>query len=211
MKLEKLKNQTSKLLFFDKNSLKLLEKDDNNLSANLKYWLKSGDLVALKKGVYIFKDKYDKERTKDDYLEYLANHLLEPSYLSLEYVLDKYQLLSEPARALTSISDKAARQFSNPLGTWRYYSLPVKLFTGYKIKYFQSQPVAVASKAKALFDFLYLRFRRGNEPTVKGFVALRLNWQNLGRQDRAELFSYFKLVPGQRWRELKKIIEKYAT
>ncbi|MEI6596972.1 MAG: hypothetical protein WCL13_02030 [bacterium] len=211
MKLEEIKNKTSKLLFFDKKSLKLLEKDDNNLNANLKYWLKIGDLVALKKGFYIFKDKYEKETAKDEYLEYLANRLLSPSYLSLEYVLNKYQLLSEPARVLTSISDKTAREFSNSLGTWRYYSLPAKLFIGYKIKYFKNQPIAEASKAKALFDFLYLRFRRGNEPAEKSLADLRLNLENINQKEKTELFSYFKLVPGKRWLELKKIIEKYAA
>jgi len=211
MKLEKLKNKVSKLLFFDKNSLKLLEKDDNNLSANLKYWLKSGDLIALKSGFYVLRDRYEKEETKGLYLEYLANRLLSPSYLSLEYVLDKYQLLSESARVLTSITDKVARKFSNSLGTWRYDSLPNKLFIGYKIKYFRNMPISEATKAKALFDFLYLRFRRGDEPTEKGLENLRLNWENLNQQDRIELFSYFKLVPGKRWLKLKKIIEKYVA
>lgn len=211
MKLKKLQDKTAKLLIFDKNSLKLLEKDDNNLSANLKYWLKSGDLIALKKGLYIFRDKYEKESSKNEYLEYLANQLLTPSYLSLEYVLDKYSLLSEPARTLTSISNKAAREFNNSLGVWRYYSLPKKFFLGYKIKYFKDRPIFEASKAKALFDFLYLRFRRGNEPNEKNIADLRLNWENLNRKERAELFSYFKLVPGRRFQKLKKIIEKYAA
>lgn len=211
MKLEKLQNKTAKLLVFDKNALKLLEKDDNNLSANLKYWLKSGELIALKKGLYIFKDKYEAENSKDEYLEYLANKLLAPSYLSLEYVLDKFSLLSESARTLTSITNKAAREFTNSLGVWRYYSLPPKLFRGYKIKYFKGQPIFEASKAKALFDFLYLRFRRGSEPNEKNIADLRLNWENLNKQERTELFSYFKLIPGQRWKKLKKIIEKYVA
>jgi len=211
MTLEKLQEKTDKLLFFDKNSLKLLEKDDNNLNANLKYWLKSGDLVALKNGVYVFRDRYDKEQNKNEYLEYLANKLLTPSYLSLEYVLDKYSLLSESAQAITSISNKASREFTNSLGTWRYYSLPPKLFLGYKIKYFKSQTVFEASKAKALFDFLYLRFRRGVYPNEKGFSDLRLNLENLAEEDWTELFSYFKLVPADRFQELKKIIEKYVA
>jgi hypothetical protein len=211
MKLEEIKNKTEKLLVFDKTALKLLEKDDNNLSANLKYWLKNGDLIALKKGLYILRDKYEKESSKNEYLEYLANKILMPSYLSLEYVLDKYSLLSESARALTSISNKAAREFSNPLGVWRYYSLPAKLFTGYKIKYFKSQPFFEASKAKSLFDFLYLRFRRGNEPNEDSFLNLRLNLENLTKLEKAELLAYFKLAPGKRFQRLKKIIEKYVA
>lgn len=210
MTLEKLQEKTDKLLVFDKNSLKLLEKDDNNLNANLKYWLKSGDLIALKNGVYVFRVRYDQETNKNEYLEYLANKLLTPSYLSLEYVLDKYSLLSESAQAITSVSDKASREFNNSLGTWRYYFLPSKLFLGYQIKYFKNQAIFEASKAKALFDFLYLRFRRGVLPSEKGFLDLRLNLENLDKKDWVEFFSYFKLVPANRFQELKKIIAKYS-
>ena len=210
MTLEKLQEKTDKLLVFDKNSLKLLEKNDNNLNANLKYWLKSGDLVALKNGVYVFRAKYNHETNKNEYLEYLANKLLTPSYLSLEYVLDKYSLLSESARAITSISAKASREFSNSLGVWRYYFLSKKLFLGYKTKYFKDQAIFEASKAKALFDFLYLRFRRGVLPSEKGFLDLRLNLENLSKEDWSEFFSYFKLVPTNRFQELKRIIEKYS-
>lgn len=211
MKLQTIKNKTKKLLFFDKKSLRLLEKDDNNLNANIKYWLKNSDLIALKKGTYLFREVYNKENKKNEYLEYLANQLLKPSYLSLEYVLNKYQLLSEPARALTSVSAKSSREFSNELGVWRYYYLPTKLFIGYKIKYFKAQQIVEASKAKALFDFLYLRFRRGSVAQDKNLDNLRLNWENLDRSDLQELISYFKLIPEKRWKELKKLIIRYAT
>ncbi len=210
MKLETIKNKTDKLLLFNKKSLKLLEKDDNALNANIKYWLKNSDLIALKKGVYLFKEKYIRENKKDDYLEYIANQLIQPSYVSLEYVMAKYQLLSEPARAITSVSVKSAREFYNELGVWRYYSLPQKLFIGYKIKYFQGQPIAEATKAKALFDFLYLRFRRGMKAGSQSINNLRLNWENLNRQDFKELNSYFELIPEKRWESLKKIIKEYV-
>jgi hypothetical protein len=211
MKLNDFKNKIGKLLIFDKKSLSLLEKDSNNLNANLKYWLKNSDLVTLKNGSYLFKDKYNKESNKDGYLEYIASQLLRPSYLSLEYVLNKYQMLSEPARALTSVSVKSTREFLNELGVWRYYFLPTKLFLGYKIKYFKNQPVAEASKAKALFDFLYLRFRRGQVATAESLENLRLNLENMEKKDWRELDSYFKLLSATRWQKLNKLLKKYVA
>lgn len=210
MKLETIKNKTDKLLLFNKKSLKLLEKDNNALDANIKYWLKNSDLIALKKGTYLFKEKYDREIKKDDYLEYIANQLIQPSYVSLEYVMAKYQLLSEPARAITSITVKNSREFYNKLGVWRYYSLPKKLFIGYKIKYFQGSPVAEATKAKSVFDFLYLRFRRGIKANCQNIDDLRLNWENLSKEDLKELVSYFNLIGQARWESLIKIIREYA-
>ena len=211
MKLSDLKEKASKLLVFDKKTLELLEKDSNNLSANLKYWLKNREVLALKKGFYIFLERYEREADKNAYLEYIANQLLQPSYLSLEYVLDKYQLLSEPVRALTSVSSKSSREFRSEIGSWRYYFLPRALFLGYRIKYFQGQPVAEASKAKALFDYLYLRFRRGQAPDSASLEKLRINWESLTRKDRLELESYFSLLSARRWRELEKLIKKYVA
>ncbi|MDP3057200.1 MAG: hypothetical protein Q8N37_01605 [bacterium] len=211
MKLEIVKNKTDKLLLFEKKSLRLLEKDENTLNANLKYWLKNSDLVALKKGTYIFKEKYDRENKKDDYLEYIANQLIQPSYVSLEYVMAKYQLLSEPVRAVTSITVKNPREFYNKLGVWRYYSLPKKLFIGYKIKYFQGAPIAEATKAKAVFDFLYLRFRREMKASRQNIDDLRLNWENLDKQDLKELNSYFELIGQKRYAYFKKLIMEYVN
>lgn len=211
MKLEIIKNKTDKLLLFDKKSLKMLEKDSNTLNANIKYWLKNSDLVALKKGTYLFKEKYDRENKKDDYMEYIANQLIQPSYVSLEYVMAKYQLLSEPVRAITSITVKNPREFYNKLGVWRYYALPQKLFTGYKIKYFRGSPIAEATKAKAVFDFLYLRFRRGMKASRQNIDDLRLNWENLNSQDFKELNSYFELIGQKRYEYFKKLIAEYAN
>lgn len=210
MKLEELKKKTEKLLVFNKKSLFLLERDANNLNENLKYWLKNKSLIALKKGLYLLKDSYDKESNKNAYLEYIAGQLLRPSYLSLEYILNKYQLLSESAQALTSISSKSSREFSNDLGTWRYHYLPLRLFTGYQIKYFKGQPIAEASKAKALFDFLYLRFRRGPYLETKLLENLRLNWENMSHKDWLEFDRYFKLLTAKRWQVLRKNIKKYV-
>lgn len=211
MRLNEFKNKIEKLLIFDKNILSLLEKNTNNLNANLKYWLKKGEMIALKNGVYLFKDNYIRESNKDGYLEYIASQLLMPSYLSVEYVLSKYQMLSEPARALTSVSLKSNREFSNKLGVWRYYSLPIDLFIGYKTKYFKNQPLAEASKAKALFDFLYLRFRRGPVPNVGSLENLRLNLENMNKKDWQELNSYFSLLKAKRWEVLSQLLKKYVT
>jgi hypothetical protein len=209
MKLETIKEKTKDLLIFDKNYLKPLEKNSNNLNANLKYWLKNNNIISLKNGTYIFKKVYEKENKKDLYLEYLAKQLLKPSYLSLEYVLAKYQIMSEPVRSLTSITLKGSRDFNNELGTWRYYQIPKDLFTGFYFISFKGQDIAIASKAKALFDFLYLRFRRGKLPIAENIEQLRLNLENLNKKDKDEFYSYFNLVSGKRWNILRYTMEKY--
>jgi hypothetical protein len=207
MKQAEITQKLNNLLIFNKKYLKMLEKKEDTLNANIKYWLKNKSLIALKSGSYILRSKYEKETNKDLYLEYLANQLIKPSYLSLEYVLAKYQLLSEPARSITSISTKQSRVFVNELGTWRYYTMPKRLITGYRSKSFKGQTVLEATKAKALFDFLYLRLRRSSIINIK---SLRLNLENMQKKDWQEFFRYLDTMPSKKWKNLKIEIKKYA-
>jgi len=177
MELEKLKNIAGKLLVLKKETLRDLELNENTLNENIKYWLKKGELIQLKKGIYVLRDRWEKESQKELYLEYLANSLVAPAYLSLEYVLGKYQILSEPVQVLTLITIKSTREVSNQLGVFRYYSITPDLFCGYQIKYFADAPVWEASKEKALFDYIYLRFLRNKSITEETIEDLRFNWK----------------------------------
>ncbi|MFH0856990.1 MAG: hypothetical protein V1860_03775 [bacterium] len=198
MNIKNLKAKTGKFLLLNKNNLKTLEPRKNVLDGNIKYWLKNKELIALKKGFYVIREKYEKEPDKGLYLEYAANRIVWPSYISLEYVLAKYQLLSEPAQAITSITIKTTREVSNELNIFRYYTITEKLFTGYKIKYFQGAAVMEAGKPKALFDFLYLRFLRNEAINTDTIANLRINWENLNRKEFREVYSYLKFSNSRR-------------
>ncbi len=212
MKLEELKKQTAGLLVLNKNILRTFERRRNILDANIKYWLKKGNLIQLKKGFYILKEKYEQEPDKDSYLEYLAGQLVKPSYLSLEYVLAKYQILSEPARSITSITPKTTREMINAVGAFRYYSVTEKLFVGYNVKYFFGAPVLEAGKSKALFDYLYLRFLKSAPVSAKSIESLRLNWENINRREFLKACSYLKLTKSRKIRQLFDLIKntRYA-
>lgn len=208
MNFDELSKISQKLLVFNKNVLRPLEKNSSTLSANINYWLKQKKIIGLKNGWYILADKYRQVSDKDGYLEYIANQLLQPSYLSAEYVLAKYQVLSEPVNALTSITSKTGREIINDLGAFRYYSLTPRLFLGYKIGSFQGAPVFEAEKAKALFDFLYLRFLKSRPISVGALADLRLNWENISREDFRKAEEYLKLAKNQRLIVLFSIIKK---
>ena len=207
MRLNKLKEKTGGLLLLNKNILRSFESRENVLNANIKYWLENNELILLKKGVYILKDKYDQEPQKDLYLEYIANQLIQPSYLSLEYVLAKYQLLTEPVNAITSITTKTTREAMNKIGAFRYYSISQALFVDYEIKYFYDSPIMIAKKSKALFDYLYIRFLRNapiNDSAVKN---LRINWENISEKEFAKLYSYLVLAKSERIKNVLDIVK----
>jgi predicted transcriptional regulator of viral defense system len=179
MKFTKLKTKISDLLIFDKELLRSYEPREEALNQNLKYWTKKGTIIPLKKGRYLLKERYEKEENKDLYLEYIANKLIKPSYVSAEYVLSKFQLLTEPVQALTSVTVKVSREIENSLASFNYYSIRKELFRGYQTKYFYDAPVLIAEKPKALFDFLYFRFLQEIEPNIKNIKALRIKWEDI--------------------------------
>ena len=191
MKLKQLKQNIGNLLYFTKNDLRTLEPDKNTLDANIKYWIKNNQIKKIKNGLYILSDQYRDTDNKDFYLEYLANQTISPSYLSGEYVLSKYSLLTEAVFAITSVTTKATREISNDLMSFRYYSISPNLFTGFATKNFQKALIFEASKEKAIFDFFYFRFFRKNPVTVEKINNLRINWENLSQKEFAKSKKYF--------------------
>jgi hypothetical protein len=206
MKFEFLEKNSKNLVVLNKELLKTLEPQENILGFNIKYWLKTGKIISLKKGTYILADVIQRIGNADKYLEYISGQLIQPSYLSVEYVLAKYQILSEPVQAITAVTVKKTQKFSNELGVFRYYSIAEKLFTGYEIKKEGALVFAEANKSKALFDFLYFRFLKDVDVNEVAIDNLRLNWENVNRSEFKKAEAYLKLTKSKRMKEVFKLI-----
>jgi len=209
MKLKKLKQNTGELMYFTKNDLKTLEPEKNTLDANIKYWIKNNQIKKIKNGFYVTTDQYQNEENKSFYLEYLANQIVVPSYVSGEYVLSKYNLLTEAVYAITSVTTKITREITNDLASFRYYSISPDLFTGFIVKSFRNALIAEASKEKAVFDFFYFRFLKNNPVSVTKIKDLRINWENISKKEFAKAKKYFELSGSKNIRKIYQIIIKY--
>ncbi len=207
MKITDLKKIKS-LFFFTKDTLRLLEKNTFNLDANLKYWVKKEKVIRLKKGFYLIKSQFEKYGDKEGYLEYLANRIYEPSYLTGEYVMSKYGLLTEAVYSITSITTNKTKIFENKLGKFMYYSIKPKLFIGYTIKKFFDTNIFIAKKTKAVFDFLYLRFLKKTPINEKSVQELRINWENLSKKEFKEIKKFGLLADSPRIKKVINLIEK---
>ena len=87
--------------------------------------LRSGDIIRVKKGLYIFGEKY---RRRPYSREVLANLIYGPSYISLEYALHYHGLIPERAEAVTSVTSGRSRRFSTPVGLFTYWGIPQGAF-----------------------------------------------------------------------------------
>lgn len=196
------------LLLFTKESLRQWEKNENALNFNIKYWKKKGLIIPLKKGKYILKTRFEKEENKEAYLEYLANKIYEPSYLSGEYMMSKYNLLTEAVYGISSVTTKKTIIFDNNLGRFSYYSISPRLFFGFEIIKFYSASIMAANKPKAVLDYLYLRFIKNSLISEKSIEELRIKWENLNKKEFENLRIYAVKINNKRLLEVIRLIKK---
>lgn len=169
-------------------------------------WVKNGTLIQLKKGLYTTAVYYSNLNRKDEYTEFISNKLKYPSYLSLEYVLTKHQILSENVYAYTAVTLKTPNTYSNILGTFSYRSISYGLFTGFRIIDKGGFEIAEAFKSKALFDYLYLKLYRKKTFTRKTISNLRLNLDEFKKKEINEFKKYCDIVGVKKFKELPKLL-----
>lgn len=112
---------------------------------------KKGFLTSLKRGIYIGGSALDMA-TPEMFL--IANHILGPSYISLDSALSYYNLIPEQVFETSSVTTKKTSIFSTPKGAFSYthLQLPYYAFGIKTIKLSNNQYVLMASKEKAIFD-----------------------------------------------------------
>lgn len=186
----------------------LLQKKGKNLDKKISQLIQKGYLLYLKKGLYTTQAYIERQSPKSR--EYLANIQYYPSYLSLEYVLQKEGLIPEAVYAYTSITSRATQTFANDLGTFIYRSIKQPLFTGYQlVRYTENYQIKIASKAKALFDLLYLKpLPRTVSGKKQVLLDLRINWDAIQQEDKEEFNRYVDLYSSQKMKQLATIIYK---
>jgi hypothetical protein len=82
---------------------------------------KRGDIVRLKKGLYVVSDKITRKPLSR---ELVANHLYGPSYVSFETALAFYGLIPEKVFAVRSAVFKRAKRFENAIGRFESVTVP---------------------------------------------------------------------------------------
>lgn len=201
------------LVYFTKESLRSLSHDsDQTIATNIHRWLKSGDIIILKNGVFTTKTAFDYHKNLPGYREYLANVLCSSSYVSLEYVLSMNEVLTEASYPITSVTLKVGRIFQNKTGVYIYKKLKQSLFAGFETKQFLDLDYLVASKAKALFDYLYYKLPSLSHDLNSRNMAeeLRLKLDNFNSTDWAKLKKYGRLSGNNKMQLLIINIIQYA-
>lgn len=192
---------------FSLDDLLPMEKDKAYLTILCSRYVKSGKLLRLKKGLYVaseYIETLEKENKISSYTEFLSNVLYKPSYLSLEYVLYEHNILTEIPIHFTLITQKKTASFTNRFGAFVYHTVKKPLFTGFTVRQENAFFIKKATKAKALFDYFYLRKNIVN--SFQSFHELRLNRVNISANDLKEFNRYATLEGSKKMKEISRYL-----
>ncbi|MGD0234825.1 MAG: hypothetical protein ABSC55_09840 [Syntrophorhabdales bacterium] len=116
--------------------------------------IKSGVIVRVKKGLYIFGSDYSRGPYSR---ELLANLMYGPSYVSLDYALAHHALIPERVETVTSVTCAKSRSFLTPVGRFTYWAVPLEYYrTGIDIvEISERRSFLLATREKALADKVY--------------------------------------------------------
>ncbi len=202
-KIQKILGLGKRFPLFSFDTFSSIEKNRVYLKILFARAVKSGKIIRLKKGFYVTREYIEnirKNQRLSAYIEFLANDINPHSYLSLEYVLYRYNILTEIPVNYTSITENKTKSFSNDLGVFLYHKIKKELFCGYSIKKEGDYSIAEASKSKALFDFLYLR--KNSLMDISAIKELRLNLEGFSSKDILEFKNYINIEGSKKMKQI---------
>lgn len=152
----------------------------NNLLNRLKKWY----INKITKGQYCF-DK--KDLTQIDVYN-IANKIYEPSYISLEYALNVYNIVPEWVFTITSITTKKTHTFKSEIHNFSYRNIKKNYFFWYNIESSKNHNnhYKIATLEKAIIDYIYLN---PHIKTKEDFYELRWNIDELKKQINIKKFN----------------------
>ncbi len=173
-------------------------------------WMKAGQIIQLKKGVYMTRRFFERHRAEPDFAPMVSAVLIPQSYLSLEFILQHNGILTEMTYPVTAVTLKQTRVFENKLGAFTYRHIRADLYMGFAFSEYLGVPIARATAAKALFDFLYFRpLKRGR--LLAGYDLaedLRLNLEDFSKNERDEFTTIVEISNSQKMDQILKNLRK---
>ncbi|MBN1309619.1 MAG: hypothetical protein JXA18_16990 [Chitinispirillaceae bacterium] len=146
-------------------------------------WSAKGYLKLIAKGWYLFADTSIDENT----LDWIANRIYAPSYISLETIMSRTSLIPDTVHAITSITTRKTRTIQTVFSKFIYRTVSPRLFFGYTLG---PHEVKIALPEKAILDYLYLHT---DIRTREDFESLRVDRQALvGRINRRRFDKFLK-------------------
>lgn len=166
-------------------------------------------LMPIKKGLYVYVPLRTERLLQT---EILANAILSPSYISLDYALSYYNAIPERVDEITSITTKRAKTFHTPYGIFSFKHIKKDLFNiGLHIQHSQNLTYLIATKEKALCDkvFFTKNIELRNKKDIVEFLEndIRVDLDEFIDADLEIFKHYFYVSKSHKIKILTKIIQ----
>lgn len=173
--------------------LKVFQEPEEYIQVQISRWVEAGKLIQIRRGWYMISEPYRPRRVPSGVI---ANKVVTPSYLSLEWALSFHGLIPEETPNPTSITTARTQHFRAAGSLFIYRHIKPDYFRGYSKMLYGEHEIVIAAPEKALWDKLYLHLR-GHRFSVEWLRELRLQnleefelskWMDFTRQARSASF-----------------------
>jgi predicted transcriptional regulator of viral defense system len=128
--------------------------DPADLGRQLSRWVRSGNLVQIRRGLYVLAERYQKTRPHPFLI---ANRIKHASYVSLQSALEYHGLIPEYVPSVTSVTTGRPEILNTSVGSYIFKHIKKALFSGYEaVDLGEGNSAFVARPEKALLDLVYL-------------------------------------------------------
>jgi len=129
--------------------------DPVDVRRQLSRWTRAGRLYQLRRGLYALAPPFRKAKPHPFLI---ANHMVRPSYVSLQSALAHFGLIPEYVPVTTSITSLRPGRWETPLGIYEFRHVKPDIFRGYRLTDLGAgQQAFVAAPEKALLDLIHLQ------------------------------------------------------
>lgn len=197
---------------FTHGALTLLLNDYKYPNDKISGLIDSGDIIPLKKSLYVLGDEYRSQKLNK---EIIANLIYGPSYISFDSALSYYGIIPEKVTITTSITPKRAKKFSTVFGNFNYLH---SSFDYYSIGIVQEKignqyHFLIASPEKALCDKIVFtkKLNLNSQKSMRNFLFddLRIDLHHFQQPDLSIIEKCIKAGHKRKTLELAlKIIRK---
>ena len=148
----------------------LVEGSDDRRYGLVKRALSRGDLIQVRRGLYILGDVY---RRRSVHMYELAQKIYGPSYISTESALAVWNLIPEATYSIMSGCSGRLKEFQTPFGHFSYARIPYQpLFMQVLRKNDDENVYFIATPLRALADYVYLSKREWTWPALQESLRL---------------------------------------
>ncbi len=128
--------------------------NDRQVRLQLSRWVKTGQLVQLRRGLYALGVPW---RKVEPHPFLVANRQFPGSYVSLQSALAWHGAIPEQVQIVTSVGPGRPEKTTTPLGTYKLQHITEDLCFGFsKFDFSARQSAFIARPEKALLDLVYL-------------------------------------------------------